>query len=215
MTQTADMVRKLVPRIAALPYRAAGRRFVAVAGPPACGKSTLSAALVAGLREAGLGAGLVAMDGFHLDNAILDARGLRARKGAPETFDLNGFAALLARLNSPQEVIAPTFDRARDVSVGASTIISADVTHVVVEGNYLLLDCPGWRDLSRLWDVSVSLAAPFDVLKERLVQRWLDHGLSARDALAKASENDLPNAKLVCDHSLPADIVISSTASQA
>ena len=40
------------------------------------------------------------MDGFHLDNDILAARGLLQVKGAPETFDLVGFAGLISDLKS-------------------------------------------------------------------------------------------------------------------
>ena len=45
-----------------------------------CGKSTLAAELAALI---GTGAKVVPMDGFHYDDAVLIARGARARKGAP------------------------------------------------------------------------------------------------------------------------------------
>ncbi len=74
------------------------RHLVAVAGAPASGKSTLAATMADDLTRKGRAACVLPMDGFHLDNRILDARGLRQRKGAPETFDLRGFAALLRDL---------------------------------------------------------------------------------------------------------------------
>src|SRR5690606_11329337 len=77
-----------IAHIAAAIFKRAGkerRLVVAIAGPPGAGKSTLSAALHGLLPEGS--AEVVAMDGFHFDDAILDRRGLRARKGAPETFD--------------------------------------------------------------------------------------------------------------------------------
>ncbi|MFN3969896.1 MAG: hypothetical protein ACK4L4_00810 [Gemmobacter sp.] len=50
------------------------RVLTAIAGPPGAGKSTLAAALVTTL---GPGARVVPMDGFHYDDAVLNARGLR------------------------------------------------------------------------------------------------------------------------------------------
>ena len=150
------------------------------------------------------------MDGFHLDNAILDQRGLRARKGSPETFDLAGFASLLDRLKREGEVVIPTFDRSRDISIGSSQVIKADMMTVIVEGNYLLLDRPGWRGLAKLWDFSVFLGVQPLELERRLLERWRAHGLSEQDAMSKAQGNDLPNAALVTESALPADLMISS-----
>ena len=64
----------LVDNIIAIPFT--GRRLIALA-PPASGKSTLAAELVVAL---GSTSKLVPVDGFHLDNRLLEARGLRYRK---------------------------------------------------------------------------------------------------------------------------------------
>ena len=184
-----------------------GRRcLIAIAGPPGAGKSTLAAAL---MQELGPTAALVPMDGFHFDNDTLNACGLRNRKGAPETFDLEGFSSLLEQLIGEDEVAIPTFDRVLDRVVDSSTFIRAGHRWVVVEGNYLLLDEPGWRDLARLWDLSVYLDEPHDVLEERLIQRWLDLDLTLDDARAWALGNDIPNARRVAAARLPADLVLS------
>lgn len=181
------------------------RRLVAIAGPPGAGKSTLAAALV---QELGPTAALVPMDGFHFDNDTLTARGLRDRKGAPETFDLAGLSSLLEQLVREDGVAIPAFDRALDRVVGSSTIVQAGHRWVIVEGNYLLLDEPGWRDLARQWDLSVYLDEPHDVLEERLIHRWLDLGLALDDARAWALGNDLPNARRVAAARLPANLVL-------
>ena len=68
---------------------------------------------------------------------------------------------------------------------------------LIFEGNYLLLDRAPWHDLAPLWDITVSLAIDEEMLTRRLVQRWLDHGLSASEALARAESNDLPNGRAV------------------
>lgn len=147
------------------------------------------------------------MDGFHLDNAILDERGLRHRKGSPDTFDVDGFASLLARLSSPSpvDVAIPIFDRSRDLAIAGARWVRSDTEVIIVEGNYLLLNRPGWRDLRDTFDVTVMLDAEPAILESRLVQRWLDHGLSASDARERAESNDLPNAQTVLTQSYPAD----------
>ena len=88
----------LAGRIGTLPATGARRHLAAIAGPPGSGKSTLAEAVVAELVGAGIDAVLMPMDGFHLDNRLLEPRGLLPRKGAPETFDFGGFAATLARV---------------------------------------------------------------------------------------------------------------------
>lgn len=197
-------IQAVAERIRALPV---GRRcLIAIAGPPGAGKSTLSAALV---RELGSTAALVPMDGFHFDNDTLAARGLRNRKGAPETFDMEGLSSLLEQLVCEDEVAIPAFDRALDKVVGSGTFVQAGHQWVIVEGNYLLLDEPGWRDLARQWDLSVYLDVPHDVLEERLIHRWLDLGQTLDDARAWTLGNDIPNARRVAAARLPANLVLS------
>jgi fructokinase len=67
----------LLEQVLKSPRRQA-RRVVAIAGPPASGKSTLAAGLVEAIRGAGVHSQLVPMDGFHLDNRILGDRGILA-----------------------------------------------------------------------------------------------------------------------------------------
>ncbi|SIN77510.1 nucleoside/nucleotide kinase family protein [Vannielia litorea] len=196
----------LAEAVAAAPRRGR-RRLVALAGPPASGKSTLAEALCARLTEAGTPAQVVPMDGFHLHNPILVERGLLARKGAPETFDAAGFLHLVRRLSEEAEVAYPLFDRSRDIALAGAGILAPACDTVIVEGNYLLYDAPVWRDLRPLWDVAVSLDVPLATLRERLVARWLAHGLSEPEASARAEGNDLANAALVAGAMLPADLV--------
>jgi len=182
------------------------RVLVAISGPPASGKSTLAANLVDHL---GANAALVPMDGFHLDNSVLTARGILQRKGAPETFDALGFAHMVHRLAREDEVVIPTFVRARDIAIAGANVIGPDIDIAVVEGNYLLLDAAPWRALRNLWDCAISLEVPIETLRARLIQRWLDHGLDPDIAIQRAEANDLPNAERMLTGSFPADIILT------
>ena len=194
----------LIQRIAATPFTGR-RRLVALAGPPASGKSTLAEALAALDPQAKV----VPMDGFHLDNGLLEPLGLLPRKGAHQTFDAMGFQHLVRRLRNEDEVIYPLFDRTLDKSINAAGRLGPETETVVIEGNYLLLDKPVWRDLAGFWDISIHLRVAKAELERRLIQRWRDHGLTESDAVARAQSNDMINAELVQNQSLAADIIIN------
>lgn len=182
-----------------------GRFITALAGPPGAGKSTLAAALVTAL---GAGARAVPMDGFHYDDAVLDARGLRSRKGAPETFDAAGFIHLMRRLRTGEEVAIPIFDRSMELSRAGADVVTAQDRLLVVEGNYLLLDEVPWRDLAPLFDLTVYIDVPEAELDRRLVARWAQYGRDPVEARAWIDSNDRPNIRRVIQGSRAADVVI-------
>lgn len=185
---------------------AARRLLVALAGPPGAGKSTLAAQLVARLPDAVV----VPMDGFHLDDALLEPAGLLPVKGSPPTFDVAGLAVMLERLRRDDaEVLVPLFDRERELSRAAAARVEPRHRIVVVEGNYLLLDRPPWSALADVFDLGVLVDVDAAVLHERLVRRWLDHGFERAAALARAEANDLPNGELVRTASRVPDVLFS------
>ncbi|MDA4844256.1 nucleoside triphosphate hydrolase [Hoeflea poritis] len=187
------------------------RVIVAIAGPPGAGKSTLSSSLAQQLTTAGHSAAVVPMDGFHLDNDTLDRLGMRDRKGAPETFNADGFIALVEQLRiNAGDVAVPEFDRASDSVRTKGGVVSKDCRFVLVEGNYLLLDDEPWSRLRPLFDLTVFLTAPMTDLRERLIARWLEHGYDRRTAEEKAGGNDIPNAQLVLSGSRTADVIVQS-----
>ena len=185
--------------------QAQGRFLTALAGPPGAGKSTLAAELVAAL---GKGAKAVPMDGFHYDDAVLIARGARARKGAPDTFDVAGFRHLLTRLRSEDEVAIPLFDRDLEISRAGADIVGPDDRILIVEGNYLLLNEAPWPDLAPLFDLTIWIDVPEAELDRRLMARWAHYGKTPAEARAWIDGNDMPNIRRVVAGSRPADLVI-------
>lgn len=189
----------------------AARRLVAIAGPPGVGKSHIVDELVAMLARQGLAdVAIVPMDGFHLDDQVLEARGWTARKGAPHTFDVMGLTHTLRRLtaDAEDEVFVPLFDRALEISRAGAGVVPRAARLVLVEGNYLLLKAPDWQDLAPLFDVRVMLRAQEAVLRQRLMARWRHFGLDEAAATNKLAENDLPNMAQVLEQSAVADFEI-------
>lgn len=186
------------------------RLLVALAGPPGVGKSTFSEALRDRLNEAAPGtADILPMDGFHYDDIVLKARGDRLRKGAPHTFDVEGFDVMLARVKSAVgEVAVPVFDRALEIARAGARIVGPRARIILVEGNYLLLDDDRWAPLRRHFDLTVLLEAPFEVIEARLAARWA--ALKADELRVKLEGNDLPNARLVLGGSVEPDFRVSN-----
>ncbi|MFK4770287.1 nucleoside triphosphate hydrolase [Rhizobium sp. ZW T2_16] len=187
------------------------RRFiVAIAGPPGAGKSTLADALVVALQALGESAEVLPMDGFHMDNGVLQEKGLLSRKGAPETFDVRGFLDIIRAVRVAEgEVLVPVFDRSRELAIAASRVIEVLTRFVLVEGNYLLLDCAPWSALDGEFDYEILISPPVATLEERLMDRWRGYGLSEEAAREKTQGNDLKNGALVRDHCRGADIILA------
>ena len=191
------------------------RIMIALAGPPGSGKSTLAEQLVPTInRQCGSDiATILPMDGFHLDNAILNQQNTRHRKGAPHTFDADGFNNLVKRVaDATVEVIVPVFDRQLDLARAGASIIDESHHIILVEGNYLLLNQAPWQQLHSIFDHRIYLDVPDSVLITRLTQRWLDHDHTAQEALIRAESNDLPNARLVAANRLDADQILITEA---
>ncbi|SDE50594.1 Panthothenate kinase [Paracoccus isoporae] len=176
------------------------RHIVAIAGAPASGKSRIAAWLDERIADAAV----LPMDGFHYDDAVLEARDLLPRKGAPATFDVDGLAHMLARLaaDDGRDIAVPVFDRGLEISRAGGRIIPPKARLILCEGNYLLLDDPAWTALAPFFDLTIMVTASLDLIETRLARRWQDHP----EAQRKMQENDLPNARLVMRASRPADL---------
>jgi pantothenate kinase len=184
------------------------RRILGIAGPPGAGKSTLAAQLVEAL--AGL-AVLVPMDGFHLARAELDRLGRAGRKGAPDTFDAAGYAALLRRVRTPGEegpVYAPAFDRTLEEPIAGAVPVPPHIPLVVTEGNYLLHDDGPWAPVRGLLDEVWFLDLDPDVRVRRLVDRHVRFGKPRPYAERWVAGSDETNARLVDRGRGRADLVV-------
>jgi pantothenate kinase len=189
------------------------RALLGIAGAPGAGKTTLALALVEAL---GPEAVHVPMDGFHLADVELERLGRRARKGAPDTFDADGYAALLARLRLSDPatgiglgtVYAPAFDREIEQPIAGSIPVPSSCRLVVSEGNYLLVDDPAWRAVRARFD-EVWFHETDEVLRRtRLVERHVRFGKTRDDAVAWVEAVDEPNARLIEATRPYADLVV-------
>lgn len=191
--------------------RSGPRRMVGVAGAPGSGKSAFCRAL---LEVLGPGAAGVPMDGFHLADVTLTESGLLERKGAPETFDAWGYAALLERVRTgpAYAVYAPGFERSLEQPIAGAITVAPDDRVVLTEGNYLLLDRPEWRavrqELDEVWFVQTDEA----LRRQRLLARHVEFGKSEGEARAWVERVDEPNARLVEATRTRADRVIDLSA---
>jgi pantothenate kinase len=181
------------------------RRILGLTGPPGAGKSSLAERLRAALGDRAV---LVGMDGFHIADAELRRMGLRDRKGAPETFDRAGYAALIARLRAESgTVYAPAFDRSIEDSIAAAVAVPAEVPLVITEGNYLLL----WPELRPLLDEVWYLDPPGADRRAALIARHVAFGKTPEQARSWVLGSDERNAELVTGYRDRADRVVGWT----
>jgi pantothenate kinase len=201
LSELLDRCRDLVER---------GGRVLGIAGVPGAGKSTLAEALVAAWGPC---AQLLPMDGFHLADDELARLGRGDRKGAPDTFDVDGYVAALRRVRARDvDVLVPRFDRSLEAAIAGSLRIAVGTELVVTEGNYLLLDddtCPGWRAVRPLLDEAWTVTASDTVRVAQLVDRHVAHGRDRAAAEAWVRDVDEPNARRIASCSVAADVVVT------
>ena len=184
----------LLRKLSALQKRKAERLLVLLASPPGAGKSTL----LSFLRQLSIGQpGLVpiqaiGMDGFHrrqdeLQTHYIERDGRRLPmveiKGAPITFDLDKLTEAVRQVSEGQICGWPAYDRLLHNPVENAQTVDGDI--VLLEGNYLLLDEDGWRDLRSYADYTISVRAPEELL--RLT------GFAPTDFRVSAAEIDQPS----------------------
>lgn len=219
---TDDNVREIfIPLLRKLTelHRIRNRRVLAMlAAPPGAGKSTLLSFLERlSKEEPDIDCiQTIGMDGFHRRQEYLlshttvrDGKDIPMVevKGSPETFDLEGLADMVNRVSSGEKCGWPVYDRHLHNPVEDAIQVTGDI--VLLEGNYLLLDADGWRELSEMADYTILIRADEDMLKERLVARRIASGHPAEEAEDFVYFSDMYNARLCLEHSKSADLILS------
>lgn len=187
------------------------RSVIGIVGAPGAGKSTLVEALLGRLK---VKTAVLPMDGFHLANCQLERLGRAERKGAPDTFDAEGYVALLARLRPAYTrhcIYAPTFERRIEEPIAGAIAIEEDVELIITEGNYLLLDSPGWEGAAAQLDKCWYLEIDDTQRREQLIARHQHFGRSREEAIAWAEHTDEPNARLIASCKARADYIVCTT----
>jgi pantothenate kinase len=183
------------------------RLIVFLAGPPGAGKTTLCALWSRLAAEAGWALQSLSMDGFHFPNSQLEGRGLMPRKGIPDSYECAALHELLCDLRKGGKRPWPRYDRALHEPVpDAITPIPEGV--IIIEGNYMLLDRPRWRELRPQAHLGGIIRVSYALCRERVVARHIRGGCDLRNAIAKYRRTDLPNHRLIRAHQLPADFAI-------
>ncbi|MFC0268956.1 nucleoside/nucleotide kinase family protein [Kushneria aurantia] len=173
------------------------RRLLGIVGPPGAGKSSIGEMLGARLDNT---MQVVPMDGFHLSNRQLTRLGRAERKGAPDTFDVQGYVALLSRLRDARQsdtIYAPDFYRELEEPIAASIAVPSATALVITEGNYLLLEEPPWSEVRKLLDEVWYLDVDTERREQWLVERHRRFGRSADQAHAWLAATDRPNAERI------------------
>ncbi len=186
------------------------RHVLGLCGPPGAGKSTLAEAIRVAV---GGSAAIVPMDGFHLAGSELVRLGRAGRKGAPDTFDVEGYVALLGRLRTRREAVvyAPEFRRDIEEAVAGAIPVGREVRLVITEGNYLLHDDAGWGEVRPLLDEAWYLETDADARRSWLLARHVAFGRTIEAAQAWVEATDEPNARLIARGRERADQVIRVT----
>ena len=198
---TLDEVTGIIGRRAA----SVPRVIIGLAGQPGSGKSTVAAHVVSLL---GPSAQVLPVDGFHLPQAQLVELGRRDRMGAPDTFDVAGFVAVVRGLRQGGSLDVPGFDRVIEEPVPGDLSIAADTRIVLVEGNYLLYEQDGWQTSVGLLDLRLYLDVDPLVRRERLIARHIHFGKSPAAAREWALGPDEANARLIVATAGRADYVV-------
>ena len=194
-----------------------GRHVViGVVGAPGAGKTTLVESLVSELNKdipdpRHQPYAHVPMDGFHLSDQELTRLGILDNKGAPETFDVHGYAATLKRLSGPREAVvyAPGFERTLEQPIAGVIPVFPSATTILTEGNYLLLNRPGWREVRNQCTEIWYCEQDNDLRIQRLIQRHVRFGKSPAEAEAWVQSVDEKNARLIRSTRANADLVIT------
>lgn len=219
----------LATRIISLAEANAPKRIlIGVAGPPGSGKSTIVDKVVKLINSVSseqrkLHAVGISLDGFHYTRAQLstfsDPIEAHKRRGAPWTFDVDAVLDFIEILQasktdpaSRKEILAPTFDHALKDPVSGNCVINSTADIVILDGNYILLDQDGWRDVNRALDFRVFIHVDSELARARVAKRHVLAGIEPTLKLGedRFDSNDALNGELVRSNLLSYDFIVHS-----
>ena len=205
----------LLKQLSAIHTEKCSRLLVMLAAPPGAGKSTLASFLEHLAQSAlpGKKVQAIGMDGFHRRQEYLTSHTTEIGgrqvlmvdiKGAPVTFDLERLKEKITELMSRKECGWPVYNRLLHNPVEDAVLVDGDI--IILEGNYLLLDADGWRDLSDMADFSISIKAEPSILRERLIERKISTGCSQEKAEEFVDFSDMANVAVCLEKTKGADL---------
>lgn len=212
-----DIFLPLLKKLTLIQKEKGSRVLAMLAAPPGAGKSTLLSFLEYLARQnPDIGnVQTIGMDGFHRKQeyllshtAIRDGKEIRMVdiKGSPITFDFEKLETMVKRVASGDVCGWPVYDRHLHNPVENAIQVTGDI--VILEGNYLLLDEGGWRNLQDNADYTIMIKADEELLRRRLISRRVASGHPAEDAESFVEFSDLYNARSCLEHSRPADLTL-------
>ena len=202
----------LIERLTKLHREKNGRVIAFMVAPPATGKSTLTLFWEQLARKRDIFLQAVGLDGFHYPNDYLEAHfterdgkqiPLIAVKGSPDTFDADGLRKKLTELKATDTVSWPIYSRKLHNPVPDGQKVTGEI--ILLEGNWLLLNDARWRDIRQFADYTLSIKADAEILKERLISRKVQGGISRDEATAFYEQSDRLNVERVLQSSAEAD----------
>lgn len=189
------------------------RVILFLVAPPATGKSTLTLFLEKLSKENKnlIPVQAVGMDGFHYradfikkNFIIRDGKKILMSevKGCPETFDVEKLEKKLSELCAGDTKF-PIYDRKIHDVIEDSANVDGKI--ILFEGNWLLLKDEKWKNLRKFADYTLMIKADIKILKNRLIQRKIQGGLSIEEATAFFEKSDGYNVLRTLNDSEKAD----------
>ena len=214
----SEVYEPLLRKLTEMQEEKGSRLIVMLAAPPGAGKTTLSFFLqyLSENREGLTPLQAIGMDGFHhyrdyLNSHTVTVDGVEYPmakiKGAPVTFDLEKLTEYIRRISAGENLLWPSYSRKTHDPLEDAITVSRSI--VLLEGNYLLLNEPGWRDLKTFADYTIFIHAEEKALANRLICRKEAGGVSREAAAEHVAFCDMRNIKTCLENSMDADLMLT------
>lgn len=201
-------VQLLVEEIASLLQGSKPRTMIGIVGKPGAGKSTVVTEIQKQFSTEEVA--IIPMDGYHLSNEELIKLGRRERKGAPDTFDVEGFISLITRVRNEidKDHTFPIFHREIEASKADEGIVLRNTKVIVIEGNYLFSEEHNWSEVFPLLDQSWFIEIDDEIRMQRLITRHIKYGKTPQEAEEWSRGSDEANAKFIAKTASRAERII-------